>query len=160
MNLRYNTINKCWHFYYSLIRDFIKNMNSGFFCPSTQDMYMRRAHQRKQNITKKLIEPLKPERRWWWILAIQTKEWRKDARFKWWVHTRVLQGDVDLDVDQLCRTKNLDVFQGNLLSQLPILHLPSPQYVYQQIHWTLSVAPKKRRQKFSRWIHSQLTTLW
>ena len=45
------------------------------------------------------------------------------------VHTRVLKGDVDLGVDQLCKTKNLDVCQGNLLSKIPILHLPSPQYV-------------------------------
>lgn len=39
---------------------------------------------------------------------------------------RVLQGDLVLGVDQLCRTKIPDVFQGSPLSQLPIWYLPLP----------------------------------
>lgn len=53
-------------------------------------------------------------------------------------HTRVLQEDVALGVDRLCRTKIPDVSQGNPLSQLPIWPLPSLRCVLQQIHWILS----------------------
>ena len=60
-------------FYYSLISESIKNMPSAF-CPSTQEIYKRRAPQRKQNKTKKRKEPLKSGKGTGEELVIQTRD--------------------------------------------------------------------------------------